>query len=108
MGDMLMMSAQFLRFPPSLPVKNLIRDHSTSLSLVRPHQSRRHSSIAPFTIKYNLMLTVTLVFSKHPALVALRYKGCLDFPCYCLCFEPVKARRQKPALMVCPHAGLPG
>ena len=35
-------------------------------------------------------------------------KGCLDFPCYCLCFEPVKARRQKPALMVCPHAGLPG
>ena len=36
------------------------------------------------------------------------YKGCLDFPCYCLCFEPVKARRQKPALMVCPHAGLPG
>ena len=36
------------------------------------------------------------------------HKGCLDFPYYCLCFEPVKARRQKPTLMVCPHAGLPG
>ena len=35
-------------------------------------------------------------------------KGCLDFPCYCLCFEPVKARHQKLALMVRSHAGLPG
>ena len=63
MGDMLMTSAKFLGFPPSLPVNNLSRDHPTSLSLVRPHHSRRHSSTAPFTIKYNLMLTVTLVFS---------------------------------------------
>ena len=37
-----------------------------------------------------------------------RYKGWLDLPCYCLCFEPVKARHQKPALMVRSHAGLPG
>ena len=41
-------------------------------------------------------------------LVACWYKGWLDLPCYCLCFEPVKARHQKPALMVRSHAGLPG
>ena len=35
-------------------------------------------------------------------------KGSLGFPCYCLCFAPVKARRQKPDLMLSSHAGLPG
>ena len=61
-----------------------------------------------FGCRFQNLYSSNNVTAKATSIPPSPNKGCLGFPCYCLCFEPVKARRQKPALMVCPHAGLPG